>query len=72
GRRVPGATVRLVTADGVVIARTLSDDRGGFSFRALRPGHYHVVANKRGVGEGSVRVAVRDDQIVRVRVVLRD
>ncbi len=66
---VSEAQVVLRNADGEV-ARTVSGPDGRFGFRAVPQGRYDVVAFKRGVGEGSVRVGVVAGEVTRVRVPL--
>ena len=67
---VAEAQVILRNADGEV-ARTVSGPDGRFGFRAVPQGRYDVVAFKRGVGEGSARIGVRNGEITRVRLPLR-
>lgn len=70
GDLVGDAAVRLVNADGEVVARTMTDDRGIFIFRHVRPGRYVIQAAKPDVGRGAVRVGLRPGETERVRIQL--
>lgn len=73
GDGVAGAAVHLVfhsPRGTFVVGRTESGRAGGFEFPRVRPGHYVVKAEKRGVGSGAARAAVRSGESVRVRVQL--
>src|SRR5579872_547420 len=48
GAQVPGATVRLLDAQGAEIASAVTDDQGGFHFDGLAPGNYTVRASLTG------------------------
>lgn len=39
---VPGAEVRLMDAERGMLATTTTDEDGGFAFRGLEPGYYHL------------------------------
>ena len=39
---LPGVTIQLLDADGSVIAETVTDDFGNYTFEGLRPGEYAV------------------------------
>ncbi len=52
-RPLAGATLSLRAASGTVIAQTQSDDAGAFSFRALAPDVYAVIAEKPGFQAGT-------------------
>ena len=69
---VAGALVRLVNADGEVVARTETNDRGIFVFRHVRPGRYVIQAAARGIGRGAVRVGLRPGEVERVIIQLGD
>ncbi|QOJ01372.1 MAG: carboxypeptidase regulatory-like domain-containing protein [Phycisphaeraceae bacterium] len=70
GAPVAEAGVALVH-DGVVVAQTVTNARGAFSFPRVRPGTYAVVAAKRGVGEGRAAANVRAGLTTRVMVEIR-
>jgi alpha-glucoside transport system permease protein len=43
---IPGATIDLLGSDGKQVAKTTSDDRGGFKFTGLKGGTYTVGVDK--------------------------
>lgn len=69
GAPVANAAVILRHADNE-LRRARTDDRGRFEFRALRPGEYAVIAEKREVGRDRAPAPVRSEQVTRVRLVL--
>jgi hypothetical protein len=48
GATVPGATVRLVGADGLVVAQTSTDSNGQYSFSSQPAGNYRVEMERQG------------------------
>jgi len=66
GAEVPGATVRLLGAQGREVARTVTDERGEFHFRDLAGGTYTVKVFLAGFGEATAKATAG----AKVRVVL--
>lgn len=58
GRPVSGVSVGLKAPSGVIADRTISDADGGFTFRAVTPGTYAVVAEKVQFRAGTAIVSV--------------
>ncbi len=56
GAEVPGATVRLIGAEGTEIARTVTDQRGEFRFQGRDSGTYTVKVFLAGFGGAAAKV----------------
>ncbi|MDM4762742.1 carboxypeptidase-like regulatory domain-containing protein [Galbitalea sp. SE-J8] len=48
GKPLPGATVAVTKADGVVYGYTTTDKKGRYTLRGLQTGRYYVIFNQRG------------------------
>ena len=70
GNPVHRAHVTLEDANHHALAVTSSDSHGEFHFHHVQPGHYTIVASKRGVGHGSAGVDVHAGHTANVQVVL--
>src|SRR5271163_2566871 len=58
GRPIKGAALSLQDSSGKVVAHATSNDAGAFSFNAIRPGTYAVVATNSGFKTATSIVAV--------------
>jgi TonB-dependent receptor-like protein/carboxypeptidase family protein len=58
GRPIKGAALSLQDSSGKVVAQGTSNDAGAFSFNAIRPGTYAVVATSSGFKTATSIVAV--------------
>ena len=65
-----GVAIALVR-DGHVVDRTFSNAAGKFAFPNIRPGHFVIAAEKRGVGVGHQPGDVRPGETVRVAIELK-
>ena len=73
GAPVGGAEVRLVSKHHRrrhVVARAVTERDGTFAMRNVPAGRYVAIAAMRDVGRGRARVAVRADEVSRVRIVI--
>ncbi len=70
GHPVHRAHITLEDATHHAVAVTGSDSHGEFHFLHLQPGHYTILASKRGVGHGSTGVDVHAGHTVNAHVVL--
>jgi len=70
GHPVHRAYVRLEDAHHHAVAVTSSDSHGQFHSQHVQPGHYTVLASKRGLGHGSAGVDVHAGHTAHVHVVL--
>lgn len=72
GEPVPGARVRLFRPGHRrhAVARTVTNEDGLFGFRHVPVGRYVAAAGKREVGRGRARVAVHENEVSRVRIVI--
>jgi hypothetical protein len=68
GAPVAGAKVLAVSQDASDGAEATSDASGGFALRALRPGHYRVVARSAGRSSDGGQVLVEDGAVSDVTV----
>lgn len=71
GRPVPDAELKLQTADGRIMARTRSDQKGNFVIRNIPAGTYEVVANKTGFAVAASTVSVMAGGAPRVAIALQ-
>src|SRR6202046_3549180 len=58
GRPIKGAALSLQSSSGKVVAQGTSNDAGAFSFNAIRPGTYAVVATSSGFKTATSIVSV--------------
>src|SRR5262249_32963526 len=48
GSAIAAVKLTLQSTDGKAVATTTTDDRGSFSFSAIKPGNYAIIAEKSG------------------------
>ena len=58
GAVIPGATITLIDDDTNQTLKTQSNDSGIYTFNALPPGHYHLVAEREGFKKKQVAQVV--------------
>jgi len=71
GQPIAGAKVVLFHDNGTVMARTITDALGRFSFPKVKPDKYLILA-KYGLSEAATSVVVTDDTKIFVKIVLED
>ncbi len=69
-RPVVGADVRLETADGRVVAATVTDEAGRFAFTDVAPGTYAIVAARSGFETATDIATVEDAAAVSVTLTM--
>jgi len=65
-----GVAIALVR-DGHVVDRTFTNAGGRFAFPNIRPGHFVILAEKRGVGVGRQPGDVKPGETVKVSIELK-
>lgn len=70
GAAIVGARIRLVSADGKLVAETTSDHSGAFVFDKLTPGTYHLDVQVQGFEESRTSVTVGKRSVTPVRITL--
>ncbi|MGH7244441.1 MAG: carboxypeptidase-like regulatory domain-containing protein [Phycisphaerales bacterium] len=65
-----GVVVQLIR-DQRVVDRTLTNKDGKFAFPNIRPGHFQIAAEKRGVGVGHQPGDVKPAETVRIEIALK-
>jgi outer membrane receptor protein involved in Fe transport len=61
-RPIPGAQMRLETADGRVVGRATADDQGQYAFTGVAPGTYAVVGEQEGFETATAIVTVPEGE----------
>jgi Carboxypeptidase regulatory-like domain len=71
GAVIPGATVILNNAAGVVVRKTQTDDKGAYSFTGLEPGTYSLSVTAPNFGEQRLQNVVATSTAEPVQVTLQ-
>jgi hypothetical protein len=70
GAVIVGAQMELLDQDGVMQAKTTTNEAGEFSFRVEKTGSYSLRAQQQGFKETTVKVLVEQTPRVSVRIIL--